>query len=56
MLKKGANPNVLLSGGAAPIHLVVGMDNELLGEKMTRLFLEFGGDPNVRYVCLLKNC
>jgi hypothetical protein len=49
--ERDANPNVILpKQGVAPLHLAIGIESEDFAEKVTRLFLQYGGNPNVRYV------
>ncbi|KAG7196726.1 hypothetical protein KM043_016064 [Ampulex compressa] len=51
LLNKDADPNVLIpSQGVTPFHLIVGNDCEIFAEKVTKLFLRHGGDPNVRSI------
>jgi hypothetical protein len=48
--KTDANPNVILPNqGISPFHLAVGNESEDFAEEVTRLFLQYGGNPNVRY-------
>ncbi|XP_055533867.1 uncharacterized protein LOC129723579 [Wyeomyia smithii] len=43
-----ANPNaIVLEKNVAPIHLVIGVEDERLAEQMTRLMLQHGADPNL---------
>lgn len=43
---QGGDPNFILPvEGVAPIHLAAG-----LGYEATRLLLQYGGDPNIRFV------
>ncbi|KAJ4435496.1 hypothetical protein ANN_18112 [Periplaneta americana] len=45
----GANPNVIIPKyGISPFHLAIGNDCEEFAENATRLFLQHGGNPNVR--------
>lgn len=48
LLKRGADPNLVLPEGIAAIHLAAGMEKES-GVWCLRLILQYGGDPNVRY-------
>ena len=50
LLRQGANPNLVEFSGASAFHVAVGLDNLELSEDVTRLILQYGGDPNVRYV------
>ncbi|KAJ9591802.1 hypothetical protein L9F63_001619 [Diploptera punctata] len=44
-----ADPNETLPRlGVSPLHLAIGNDSEYFAEEVTRLFLQYGGDPNVR--------
>ncbi|XP_049816465.1 uncharacterized protein LOC126263415 [Schistocerca nitens] len=44
-----ANPNTLLpEKDFTPLHYVVGCDSLLFAEEVTKLFLQHGGDPNIR--------
>jgi hypothetical protein len=53
MEKTDANPNVILPNqGVSPFHLGVGNESEDFALEVTRLFLQYGGNPNVRYSCL----
>ncbi|XP_011497080.1 PREDICTED: ankyrin repeat and LEM domain-containing protein 1-like [Ceratosolen solmsi marchali] len=46
---KKANPNVFMPlNGITPFHLVIGNDSEVFAEDATKLFLQYGGDPNVK--------
>jgi hypothetical protein len=48
--KTNANPNVILPNrGISPFHLGVGNESEDFALEVTRLFLQYGGNPNVRY-------
>ncbi|XP_077188084.1 ankyrin repeat and LEM domain-containing protein 1 [Paroedura picta] len=47
LLKRGADPNLVLPEGVAPIHLAAGMEQES-GVHCLNLILWYGGDPNVR--------
>ncbi|XP_062814953.1 ankyrin repeat and LEM domain-containing protein 1 isoform X2 [Anolis carolinensis] len=47
LLRKGADPNLVLPEGMAPIHLAAGMDQES-GLRCLGLLLRHGGDPNTR--------
>ncbi|KAL8177588.1 UNVERIFIED_CONTAM: hypothetical protein K2H54_013817 [Gekko kuhli] len=49
LLKRGADPNLVLPDGIAAIHLAAGMEQES-GVRCLGLILQFGGDPNVRSV------
>ncbi|XP_053684430.1 uncharacterized protein LOC128734323 [Sabethes cyaneus] len=43
-----ANPNaIVLEKNVAPIHLVIGVEDERLAEQMTRLMLQHGANPNL---------
>jgi len=47
--ERDANPNVILpKKGVSPMHLAIGNESEDFAEKVTRLFLRYGGNPNVR--------
>jgi hypothetical protein len=53
--KTDANPNAILPNqGISPLHLAIGNESEDFDLKVTRLFLQYGGDPNVRYSCFLN--
>ena len=56
LLGRGADPNILVPGGVSPFHIAVGIEDVDLSEEMTRLILEAGGDPNLRYVVCLPAC
>lgn len=45
LLKRGANPNLLVNGLSA-LHIAVGLDSPL-NLRFTRLLLDYGGNPNV---------
>uniref|UniRef100_A0A182MY22 LEM domain-containing protein n=1 Tax=Anopheles dirus TaxID=7168 RepID=A0A182MY22_9DIPT len=46
--KHRANPNtIVLEKDAAPMHLVIGTDDETFAEKATALMLQHGGDANL---------
>lgn len=47
LLRHGADPNLLLSGGFAPIHLSAAGGSGG-GVRCLRLLLRYGGDPNAR--------
>uniref|UniRef100_A0A8C5P8P6 LEM domain-containing protein n=1 Tax=Leptobrachium leishanense TaxID=445787 RepID=A0A8C5P8P6_9ANUR len=47
LLKRGANPNLVLPNGVAAIHLASGKENES-ALRCLGLILQHGGDPNVR--------
>ncbi|XP_034938489.1 uncharacterized protein [Chelonus insularis] len=48
---KEADPNVLIpSYGISPFHLVIGNQSERFAEEVTKLFLRYGGNPNVKAV------
>nr|XP_060640741.1 ankyrin repeat and LEM domain-containing protein 1 [Anolis sagrei ordinatus] len=47
LLQQGANPNLVLPEGMAPIHLAAGMEQES-GLRCLGLLLQHGGDPNAR--------
>jgi hypothetical protein len=48
--KTNANPNAILpKQGISPFHLGVGNESEDFALEVTRLFLQYGGNPNVRY-------
>jgi ankyrin repeat protein len=50
--KTDANPNVILPNqGISPFHLAVGNEAENFALEVIRLFLQYGGNPNVRYSC-----
>ncbi|XP_063241826.1 ankyrin repeat and LEM domain-containing protein 1-like isoform X2 [Bacillus rossius redtenbacheri] len=50
-LKKGASPNLILPEyGVAPFHIAVAIGKESYGFHAAKLFLQYGGDPNVRSV------
>ncbi|XP_042336230.1 ankyrin repeat and LEM domain-containing protein 1 isoform X2 [Sceloporus undulatus] len=49
LLQRGADPNLLLPEGMAPIHLAAGMEQES-GIRCLALVLQYGGDPNARSV------
>jgi hypothetical protein len=47
--ERDANPNVILpKQGVSPLHLAIGYESEDFAENVTRLFLQYGGNPNVR--------
>ncbi|XP_058460409.1 ankyrin repeat and LEM domain-containing protein 1 [Malaya genurostris] len=47
--KHNANPNaIVLEKNVAPIHLVIGVENVQLAERMTSLMLQYGANPNLR--------
>lgn len=48
LLRQGANPNQLQPEGITPFHYAVGQQ-DTKNPELTRLFLEYGADPNVRY-------
>ena len=48
LLRHGSNPNLVEFSGASAFHVAVGLDNIELSEDLTRLILQYGGDPNVR--------
>lgn len=49
LFDKRANPNILMPPhGISPFHLVIGHDSESFAEEVTKLFLCYGGDPNVK--------
>jgi ankyrin repeat protein len=53
--KTDANPNVILPNqGISPLHLAIGNESEDFALEVTRLFLQYGGNPNVRYNCFLS--
>lgn len=44
-----ANPNVVLPDkGVSPFHLIVGNSKDKFAEDITKLFLKYGGNPNIR--------
>lgn len=45
LLKRGADPNILVSGLSA-LHTAVGLDSPL-SVRFTRLLLDYGGDPDL---------
>ncbi|KAG8127174.1 hypothetical protein E2320_022172 [Naja naja] len=47
LLREGADPNLVLPEGVAPMHLAAGLEQEN-GIRRLRLLLQHGGDPNVR--------
>eukprot|EP00076_Gallus_gallus_P034627 XP_025000165.1 LOW QUALITY PROTEIN: ankyrin repeat and LEM domain-containing protein 1 [Gallus gallus] len=47
LLQRGADPNLLLPGGFAPVHLSAAGGAER-GVRCLRLLLRYGGDPNAR--------
>ncbi|XP_070599294.1 ankyrin repeat and LEM domain-containing protein 1 isoform X1 [Erythrolamprus reginae] len=47
LLWEGANPNLVLPEGMAPMHLAAGLEQEN-GTRGLHLLLQHGGDPNVR--------
>ncbi|XP_014219954.1 uncharacterized protein LOC106647899 [Copidosoma floridanum] len=48
---KEADPNVLMPmHGITPFHLVIGNDSESFAEEVTKLFLRYGGNPNIKSV------
>ncbi|XP_060089071.1 ankyrin repeat and LEM domain-containing protein 1 [Heteronotia binoei] len=47
LLKRGADPNLVLPEGIAAVHLAAGMEQES-GVRCLGLILQYGGDPNVR--------
>ncbi|KAH0625941.1 hypothetical protein JD844_034330 [Phrynosoma platyrhinos] len=47
LLQRGADPNLVLPEGMAPIHLAAGMEQES-GIRCLSLILQYGGDPNAR--------
>ncbi|XP_026547017.1 collagen alpha-1(I) chain-like [Notechis scutatus] len=47
LLQEGADPNLVLPEGVAPMHLAAGLEQEN-GTRGLRLLLQHGGDPNVR--------
>ena len=47
LLSFGADPNLLLPGGFAPVHLSAAGGAER-GVRCLRLLLRYGGDPNAR--------
>ncbi|XP_038596517.1 ankyrin repeat and LEM domain-containing protein 1 [Tachyglossus aculeatus] len=49
LLKRGADPNLVLPDGAAAIHLAAGKERES-GVRCLSLLLQHGGDPNARSV------
>uniref|UniRef100_A0ACB8F2M2 Uncharacterized protein n=1 Tax=Sphaerodactylus townsendi TaxID=933632 RepID=A0ACB8F2M2_9SAUR len=49
LLKRGADPSLVLPDGIAAIHLAAGMEQES-GVRCLGLILQYGGDPNVRSV------
>jgi ankyrin repeat protein len=51
---QNANPNFLMPyNGITPFHLVTGNGSETFTINVTKLFLEHGGNPNVKYVLLI---
>lgn len=47
----GADPNILIpEKGISPFHLVIGCDCNSFAEEVTRVFLQYNGNPNVRLV------
>uniref|UniRef100_A0A6J0SS47 Ankyrin repeat and LEM domain-containing protein 1 isoform X1 n=1 Tax=Pogona vitticeps TaxID=103695 RepID=A0A6J0SS47_9SAUR len=49
LLRQGADPNRVLSGGIAAIHLAAGME-QVSGIRCLARILQYGGDPNVKSV------
>uniref|UniRef100_A0A670ZHR1 Uncharacterized protein n=1 Tax=Pseudonaja textilis TaxID=8673 RepID=A0A670ZHR1_PSETE len=47
LLQEGADPNLVLPEGVAPMHLAAGLEQEN-GTRHLCLLLQHGGDPNVR--------
>nr|XP_014347288.1 PREDICTED: ankyrin repeat and LEM domain-containing protein 1 [Latimeria chalumnae] len=47
LLKKGADPNLILPDGVAAVHLAAGKETEG-GIRCLKLILHYGGDPNAR--------
>ncbi|XP_014230760.1 uncharacterized protein LOC106655074 [Trichogramma pretiosum] len=48
---KDADPNVLMPlHGITPFHLVIGNDSQTFAEEVTKLFLQHGGNPNVKSI------
>ncbi|KAJ8924360.1 hypothetical protein NQ315_007156, partial [Exocentrus adspersus] len=49
LIEKNADPNIVLpKKGISPFHLVIGSDSDDFALKVTRLILQYGGNPNVR--------
>ena len=48
LLRLGSNPNLVQFNGASAFHIAVGIDNLELSEDLTKLILQYDGDPNVR--------
>lgn len=52
---KHADPNVVIPDyDITPFHLAVGHENELFAKEVTKLLLKNGGDPNVKWVKLMR--
>lgn len=42
-------PNIILPGrGCTPFHLIIGHDDDSFAEKVTKMFIRVGGNPNTR--------
>lgn len=51
LLSKGADPNVIVPiYGKAPFHFIIGNSSEKFSEQVTILFLQYGGNPNVKSI------
>ena len=55
LLADGAPTDILLKGQVSPLHVLIGVENIVFSEDLTELLLDYGADPNIRFVFEKKN-